>query len=237
MKGFKQNYVDGLIATSNNIRNILLLTTYHIKRGGFFSSKTAIKVSSKIMAGVSEPNEFHFSFKIVFVGDAGVGKSSLLQAEMHPEEGIGSMDGAPVQTAGVQFSVKLFDVSGRIYRVHYWDCPGAERYMNLTSRYCAGAAGVVFVFDVNKKSSFQSLEKWIEQVDKNNPSQRILVANKCDDASAGAREVSSQEVSADSLFMYILLYPNNAFIFFVRKMYRRKRARNGTTWSISRRAA
>ena len=144
--------------------------------------------------GMGEPNDYHFSFKVSIVGDSGVGKSSLLLLENDPEKNATGACENPIQTFGVQFSVKLFDVSGRIYRVHYWDCPGAQRYINLTSRYCAGSAGVVFVFDVTRKSTFQSLETWISQVEKNNPFQRVLVGNKCEDGS-DAREVSKQEVS------------------------------------------
>lgn len=86
----------------------------------------------------------------------------------------------------------MYEVEGRTYRVQYWDCPGAERYMKLTSRYCAGAAGAIFVFDVTNKTTFDHLEDWIREVQKNNVVLKVLVGNKVDDGSRNAREVTTE---------------------------------------------
>jgi len=81
--------------------------------------------------------------------------------------------------------------------VQFWDCPGAERYMKLTSRYCAGAAGAIFVFDVNNRATFDHVSDWIRQVEKNGPVLKVLVGNKVDDNSRGSgREVTQQEAEA-----------------------------------------
>ena len=69
--------------------------------------------------------------------------------------------------------------------------------MKLTSRYCAGAAGAIFVFDVNNRATFDHINDWIRQVEKNGPVLKVLVGNKVDDNSRGSgREVTQQEAEA-----------------------------------------
>ena len=92
------------------------------------------------MAGpnpVVEDGGYHFSFKVAICGDTGVGKTTLLEGEGASSYARTSGD----TTVGINFRVKFYEVDGQTYRVQFWDCPGAERYMKLTSRYCAGAAG------------------------------------------------------------------------------------------------
>ena len=87
---------------------------------------------------------YHFSFKVVICGDSGVGKTSLLDGEGTSAYARASGD----QGSGINFRVKFYEVEGKTYRVQFWDCPGAERYMNLTGRFSAGSAGAIIVFDV-----------------------------------------------------------------------------------------
>lgn len=141
----------------------------------------------------AEDGAYHFSFKVVLVGDTGVGKTTLLEGEGASSYTRTSGD----TTVGINFRVKFYDVEGKTYRVQFWDCPGAERYMKLTSRYCAGSAGAIFVFDVNNRATFEHLEDWIRQVEKNGPVLKVLVGNKVDDNSRGTgREVTAQEAEA-----------------------------------------
>ena len=90
-----------------------------------------------------EEGSYHFSFKVAICGDTGVGKTTLLEGEGASSYNRVSSD----SSVGINFRVKFYEVEGKTYRVQYWDCPGAERYMKLTSRYCAGSAGALFVFD------------------------------------------------------------------------------------------
>ena len=144
----------------------------------------------------AEPTEdggYHFSFKVAICGDTGVGKTTLLEGEGASSYARTSGD----TTVGINFRVKFYEVDGQTYRVQFWDCPGAERYMKLTSRYCAGAAGAIFVFDVNNRATFDHISDWIRQVEKNGPVLKVLVGNKVDDNSRGSgREVTQQEAEA-----------------------------------------
>ena len=148
---------------------------------------------------MDESESFHFSFKVAIVGDSGVGKSTLLEGEGTADGGgaAGGFQQRPVDSSvGLNFRVKLYEVGGRVYRVQFWDCPGAERYMKLTSRYCAGAAGAIFVFDVNDRATFDSLEGWVGEVEKNNTVLKVLVGNKVEDGNQSAREVTTAQAEA-----------------------------------------
>eukprot|EP00505_MAST-04D_sp_SCG-Rhode-Island_P004531 Stramenopile-MAST_4_protein_4531 len=133
---------------------------------------------------------YHFSFKVVICGDSGVGKTSLLDGEGTSAYARASGD----QGSGINFRVKFYEVEGKTYRVQFWDCPGAERYMNLTGRFSAGSAGAIIVFDVNNRASFENVERWAQGVDKFGRLIKVLVANKTDSHNGMAREVMPEEI-------------------------------------------
>ena len=143
--------------------------------------------------GEGEEGGYHFSFKVAICGDTGVGKTTLLEGEGASSYARTTGD----TTVGINFRVKFYEAEGKTYRVQFWDCPGAERYMKLTSRYCAGTSGAIFVFDVNNRATFEHVSDWIRQVEKNGPTLKVLVGNKVDDKSRGAgREVTMQEAES-----------------------------------------
>ena len=133
---------------------------------------------------------YHFSFKVVICGDSGVGKTSLLDGEGTSAYARASGD----QGSGINFRIKFYEVEGKTYRVQFWDCPGAERYMNLTGRFSAGSAGAILVFDVNNRASFENIERWAQEVDKFGRVTKVLVANKTDCDDGTAREVMLEEI-------------------------------------------
>jgi small GTP-binding protein len=144
------------------------------------------------MSKQEEEGGYHISFKVSICGDTGVGKTTLLDGEGASTYARASGD----TTVGINFRVKFYEVEGKTYRVQFWDCPGAERYMKLTSRYCAGSAGAILVFDINNRATFEHLEEWIRQVEKNGPILKVLVGNKVDDNSRAGREITTQEAEA-----------------------------------------
>eukprot|EP00943_MAST-04B_sp_MAST-4B-sp1_P000870 g870.t1 len=134
---------------------------------------------------------YHFSFKVVICGDSGVGKTTLLDSEGTSSY---SRGGASDNTVGINFRVKFYEVEGETYRVQFWDCPGAERYRNLNSRFCAGAAGAILVFDVNNRTTFENIELWCEQVDKFGKMIKIVVANKIGENNGANRVVTEDDI-------------------------------------------
>ncbi|GAB4822438.1 hypothetical protein N2152v2_009484 [Parachlorella kessleri] len=129
------------------------------------------------------------TFKILLVGDSGVGKSSLL---MRFTTG-GFQELAP--TIGVDFKAKIVELQGKQIKLTVWDTAGQERFRTLTSSYYRGAQGIIFVYDVTRRETFESLgDIWMREVDMYSTVEdavKMVVANKTD--LADAREVSKDD--------------------------------------------
>ena len=116
--------------------------------------------------------------KVLLVGDSGVGKSSLLArfiSDSFDEQG---------PTVGVDFKLKHVDVDGTRLKLTVWDTAGQERFRTLTSSYYRGAHGVVFVYDVTSRESFENArETWRKEVEMYGTianSVKIVIGNKID---------------------------------------------------------
>jgi small GTP-binding protein len=121
-----------------------------------------------------EERQHDLSFKICILG-TGSGKRQLLQVETESSE-LTDMR----SDAAVSMIVKFYEINGMTCKVCYWDCPEAERHTSLTSRYCVGAAGVLFVYDSNDQQSFVRVENWVRELSKGvgTAAPRVLVGNK-----------------------------------------------------------
>eukprot|EP01027_Heterolobosea_sp_BB2_P008070 GEZU01011984.1.p1 GENE.GEZU01011984.1~~GEZU01011984.1.p1 ORF type:complete len:201 (-),score=27.74 GEZU01011984.1:99-701(-) len=117
-------------------------------------------------------------FKLLLVGDSGVGKSSLL---LRFTDGV--FDEDKEATIGVDFKVKFLNVKGKRIKLTIWDTAGQERFRTLTSQYYRGAQGVILVYDVTRKETFDNLKNWLSEVEmySTHPDVvKLLVGNKID---------------------------------------------------------
>ncbi|KAE8673939.1 Ras-related protein RABC2a [Hibiscus syriacus] len=130
------------------------------------------------MSSSSNQPEFDCLFKLLMIGDSGVGKSSLLLSftsdsfeELSP-------------TIGVDFKVKYLNAGDKKLKLAIWDTAGQERFRTLTSSYYRGAQGVIMVYDVTRRETFTNLsEVWAKEVElySTNPDCiKMLVGNKVD---------------------------------------------------------
>ena len=135
--------------------------------------------------------QFDHFFKLVIIGDSGVGKSSLLSRfttdvfipEMQP-------------TIGVDFGLKTLRVGQKTIKLSIWDTAGQERFRTLTSSYYRGCHGVILVFDVNSERTYTQVGEWLNEIETYSNRQFIklmLVGNKID---LQKREVSTEEATA-----------------------------------------
>ena len=142
-------------------------------------------------ANVSE--DYDFQFKIVLIGDSGVGKSNLLMRFTRNE-----FNQESKSTIGVEFATKNTTTTNdnKTIKAQIWDTAGQERYRAITNAYYRGAVGALLVYDVTKRASFTSLDRWLAEL-KDHAGQAIqvmVVGNKSD--LADRREVEQQEAAA-----------------------------------------
>uniref|UniRef100_A0A0M3IC72 small monomeric GTPase n=2 Tax=Ascaris TaxID=6251 RepID=A0A0M3IC72_ASCLU len=121
------------------------------------------------------------TLKILIIGESGVGKSSLMLRFVDD-----TFDPEISATIGVDFRVTSRTVDGNRVKLAIWDTAGQERFRTLTPSYYRGAQGVICVYDVTNRCSFERLDHWMNEVDtystKNNAI-KMLVGNKIDKTS------------------------------------------------------
>ncbi|CAN1283549.1 Ras-related protein RABA1d [Linum perenne] len=113
------------------------------------------------MAGYRAEDDYDYLFKVVLIGDSGVGKSNLLSRFTRNE-----------------FSLESKSTIG----VEIWDTAGQERYRAITSAYYRGAVGALLVYDVTRHATFENTERWLKELrDHTDPNIVVmLVGNKSD---------------------------------------------------------
>lgn len=136
--------------------------------------------------------DYKYLFKIVLVGNAGVGKTCLVRQFTQ-----GSVpNGHSGATIGVDFMIKTVIINNMKIKLQLWDTAGQERFRSITQSYYRSAHCLILVYDISSQPSFDALSKWIRDIDavidnkrdysnntgNNNNSHvlRVLVGNKCD---------------------------------------------------------
>eukprot|EP00300_Choanocystis_sp_HF-7_P005444 c14083_g1_i4.p1 GENE.c14083_g1_i4~~c14083_g1_i4.p1 ORF type:complete len:216 (-),score=33.00 c14083_g1_i4:101-748(-) len=126
---------------------------------------------------MSKEDEYDYLFKVVLIGDSGVGKSNLLSRFTRNEFTLESKS-----TIGVEFATRSIQTEGKVIKSQIWDTAGQERYRAITSAYYRGAVGALLVYDISKHSSYENVERWLKEL-RDNANQQIvvmLVGNKSD---------------------------------------------------------
>ena len=124
-----------------------------------------------------DPDNYEQLYKIIIIGDSGVGKSNILGRYLHNE-----FKHDTKSTVGVEFGSKQLKVDGVNIKLQIWDTAGEERYRAITSAYYKGSKGCFIVYDITSEISFENVEKWYEEIRKSAEKEIsvILVGNKCD---------------------------------------------------------
>ena len=120
---------------------------------------------------------FDMIFKIILIGDSGVGKTNILSKFIKNE-----FEEKLKPTVGVEFGSKNFTIDGNLIKAQIWDTAGQERYRSIASAYYKGAKGCLLVYSIIDRRSFENIDKWIEQLKGNSDEDLciILVGNKTD---------------------------------------------------------
>lgn len=135
-------------------------------------------------------SSYDFLYKVIVIGDSGVGKSNLLMQFIQKEiiEEI-------KPTIGVDFYTRNVNIDNDIVvKLQIWDTAGQERYRAMTSTYYRGAVGVLIMYDITKYKTFENVNKWLLEIKKHAEEniKIIIVGNKTDDS-------TSREVPIDTV--------------------------------------
>lgn len=148
--------------------------------------------------------EYDHLFKLLIIGDSGVGKSSLLLRFSD-----NTFSGTYITTIGVDFKIRTVDINGEKVKLQIWDTAGQERFRTITATYYRGTHGVIVVYDVSNGQSFANVKRWLHEIDQNcDEVSRILVGNKDDDPDM--KVVLTQDAQRFAEQMDIQLYETSA---------------------------
>mmetsp|Transcript_1954 Transcript_1954/g.3627 ORF Transcript_1954/g.3627 Transcript_1954/m.3627 type:complete len:224 (+) Transcript_1954:375-1046(+) len=121
--------------------------------------------------------DYDYLFKLVLVGDSGVGKTCLLSQYRR-----GEFNYDTKHTIGVEFATKELQVQGKTIKCQIWDTAGQERYRAITKAYYRGAVAALLVYDITDRETFTNLKRWLSEVQSHadRDIKLMVVGNKSD---------------------------------------------------------
>ena len=121
--------------------------------------------------------EYELMIKVILVGDSSVGKTNIMSKYLKDQ----FMEFSK-STIGVEFNSKTFNHEGHKIKAQIWDTAGQEKYKSMASTYYRGCKGAFIVYDITKKSTFESVDNWINDLkSKGDPNLiMIIIGNKND---------------------------------------------------------
>lgn len=145
--------------------------------------------------------DYDYLFKLLLIGDSGVGKSCLLLRfadDTYTE--------SYISTIGVDFKIRTIEQDQKTVKLQIWDTAGQERFRTITSSYYRGAHGIIIVYDVTDRESFNNVKHWITEIDKYAAEgvNKLLVGNKSDLQSKKVVSYDEAKELADSLSVQFL---------------------------------
>ena len=131
---------------------------------------------------------YDVKYKIMVLGESKVDKTQLIKRYTKNVFG-----GVYLTTVGMDFQDKIIEIEDKKVRLQIWDTAGQERFRNVTKSYFQSSQGLVLVYDITDRESFEKLNFWVDNIKNNAPENAkfILVGNKCD--LANERKVSYEE--------------------------------------------
>ncbi|CAI9101234.1 OLC1v1038508C1 [Oldenlandia corymbosa var. corymbosa] len=137
-----------------------------------------------------------YLFKLLLIGDSGVGKSCLLLRFADD-----SYSESYISTIGVDFKIRTVEQDGKTIKLQIWDTAGQERFRTITSSYYRGAHGIIVVYDVTDRESFNNVKQWLNEIDRyaSENVNKILVGNKSDLTEKKAVSYEEAQAFADEI--------------------------------------
>lgn len=115
--------------------------------------------------------EYDYLFKIIVIGDSGIGKSSILfrfADDIYNDNYI--------STIGVDFKIKTIYINGKMIKLQIWDTAGQERFRTITTSYYRGAHIIFLCYDITDRQTFLNLDMWNNEIKKfSNPNVKVVL--------------------------------------------------------------
>ncbi|ORY57718.1 GTP-binding protein ypt1 [Leucosporidium creatinivorum] len=145
--------------------------------------------------------DYDLLFKLLLIGDSGVGKSCLLLRfadDTYTE--------SYISTIGVDFKIRTIELEGKTVKLQIWDTAGQERFRTITSSYYRGAHGIIVVYDVTDADTFSNVKQWLQEIDRYacEGVNKLLVGNKSDLTNKKVVEYSVAKEFADTISVSML---------------------------------
>ena len=126
-----------------------------------------------------DPDKYDYLFKILLIGDSGVGKSCLMLRYTDD-----TFTENYLSTIGVDFKIKSYNFNnGKSAKLQIWDTAGQERFRTITTSYYRGAHAIIIAFDPTNRESFINIKTWMAEIERYTSESKIvrfLVSTKCD---------------------------------------------------------
>ena len=137
---------------------------------------------------MSEDSDIEEKINILILGNTAVGKTSYILKYTEDE-----FQEMYLATVGIDFKVKVVKINNVSYRVYFYDTTGQEKYKSISLNMIKNANGIILMYDITNKVSFESIPEWIESVKnvKGSNFPMILLGNKIDEE--GDRKISKEE--------------------------------------------
>ena len=132
-------------------------------------------------------HKYDHLFKLLIIGESGVGKTCLLLRFTDD-----SFTANHLTTIGIDFKIKIINLENKLIKLQIWDTAGQERFRTITKTYYKGAHGIILTYDVTDENSFKNIKNWIKQIEQNAQTNvcKVRVGNKCDKTE---RQISEEE--------------------------------------------
>eukprot|EP00066_Takifugu_rubripes_P005523 XP_003969638.2 PREDICTED: ras-related protein Rab-8B isoform X1 [Takifugu rubripes] len=120
---------------------------------------------------------YDYLFKLLLIGDSGVGKTCLLFRFSED-----AFNTTFISTIGIDFKIRTVELDGKKIKLQIWDTAGQERFRTITTAYYRGAMGIMLVYDITNEKSFDNIRNWMRNIEEHASSdvERMLLGNKCD---------------------------------------------------------
>ena len=176
------------------------------------------------------------TFKILTIGESGVGKTCILRRFVENK-----FLKNHLATIGIDFKTKTLNINNQEIKLKIWDTAGEERFRNITTQYYKGADGIVLIYDVTDDASYEKIRDWMEQILANTKREDIglvLLGNKCDMEPRAVSEEQGNKLAEELNVNYFETSAlngngiNEAFESLTKDIMKRKGVDNGANDSI-----